>query len=680
MPLLGRVSEKRGDTGRGLNENVRFSCMFSTDFSNFAQPSEEEYHCDSPTDRPTTSTTSDRHNAMKQTIELLAPAKNADCGMAAIDHGADAVYIGADRFGARAAAGNSVADIERLCAYAHRYAARVYVTVNTLLYDDELEATQKLVWELYEAGADAILVQDMALLEMNLPPIALHASTQTDNRTAEKVRWLADQGFSRVVLARELSVSEIAAIHRQCPDVALEVFVHGALCVSYSGVCYASQHCFGRSANRGECAQFCRMPFDLVDADGREIEHGRHLLSLKDMAQIDHLEALMAAGASSFKIEGRLKDISYVKNVVAAYSRRFNDIIAAHPTQYVRSSRGEVNYTFMPDLQKTFHRGYTSYFLNGRQPNIASFDTPKAMGEFVGTVKEIRGKSLIVAGTACFANGDGLCFINHRRELEGFRVNRAEGNRLFPATMPSNLRRGLSLYRNADRAFEQMLAKPTAVRSIPVTMVLDICDSTLKLRMATVDGETAVEVETDVLNLATARTPQADNICRQLTKLGNTPYVCREVMMDGGVESLFIPSSLLASLRRNAVEQLSTAIIPDNEPVVLRKSSSTIVAPQSYAAFPYLYNIANRMAVKFYKAHGLSHTHPAFELDGKSTDEPLIMLCRHCIKYALGRCERHGGCKPNWTEPLYLRLGDGRRFRLQFDCKQCEMSIYAQKS
>ena len=394
---------------------------------------------------------------MTRPLELLAPAKNLECGKAAIDHGADAVYIGAQRFGARAAAGNSVADIAELCRYAHQFDAKVYVTVNTIIYDDELEDTRRLLEELQQSGVDAVLVQDMAILQMRNEeleirnenehssfPIShfsfdLHASTQTDNRTAEKVAWLCDLGFSRVVLARELSIDEIRAIHEAVPDVELEVFVHGALCVSYSGQCYASQYCFQRSANRGECAQFCRMQFDLLDADGRVIEHDRHLLSLKDMCQIDNLEALAEAGATSFKIEGRLKDVAYVKNVTAAYSERLNQIIRRHPDLYCRASRGHCRYTFTPNLQKTFNRGYTDYFARGRRPDIASFDTPKAMGEFVGTVKEIRRDSFTVAGTATFANGDGLCFLNRDRQLEGFRVNRVEGNRLFPQRMPDGL-------------------------------------------------------------------------------------------------------------------------------------------------------------------------------------------------------------------------------------------------
>ena len=349
-----------------------------------------------------------------RTLELLAPAKNIACGMAAIDHGADAVYIGASRFGARAAAGNSVEDIARLCAYAHRFGVKVYVTLNTLVYDAELSATMQLMHELKVAGVDALLVQDMGIASH--APIAVHASTQCDARTPEKVAWLQQCGFRRVVLARELSLDEIRAVHEAVPDVELEVFVHGALCVSYSGVCYASQYCFKRSANRGECAQFCRMKFDLIDAEQREIIHQRHLLSLKDLCRIDALEALADAGACSFKIEGRLKDVAYVKNVVAAYSQRLDELVAKRPQHYVRASRGRVTYHFTPDLEKTFHRGYTDYFLYGRKRGDVNFDTPKAMGTYVGRVKEIRGNSFTVAGVEAFGNGDGLCFVNENKE------------------------------------------------------------------------------------------------------------------------------------------------------------------------------------------------------------------------------------------------------------------------
>ena len=591
-------------------------------------------------------------------LELLAPAKNLECGIAAIDQGADAVYIGASRFGARVAAGNSVDDIRQLCDYAHQYGASVYVTVNTILYDDELEETRHLIEQLYAAGVDAILVQDMAILQMNLPPIALHASTQTDNRTSAKVRWLQQLGFRRVVLARELSVDEIAAIHREVPGVELEVFVHGALCVSYSGLCYASQHCFGRSANRGACAQFCRMKFDLVDADGREIEHQRHLLSLKDMNQSDHLGELIEAGATSFKIEGRLKDIGYVKNVVAAYSQRLDDYIARHPERYRRASQGRCTYAFQPRLEKTFNRGFTTYFLHGRQPDIFSPDTPKALGEYVGKVKEVRRDSFNVAGTATFANGDGLCFFNADHELEGFRINRAVGNRLYPLQLPTGLHAGVALYRNHDMEFERLLARPGSVRKIPVSMVLE----------ATADGF-ALSADDITVTLAIehreAEKPQRENIVRQLSRLGGTPYECSGVAMTDDF-NYFIPSSQLAELRRLLVARLqqktTMATAAD------RPQQSGATAPVDFYPLPYLYNVSNRLSQQFYGADSLS----AFELKGGSGP---LMQCRHCLRYALGYCVKHGGRRPQWREPLFLRLADGRRFRLEFDCSQCQMNV-----
>ena len=585
--------------------------------------------------------------------------------MAAIDHGADAVYIGAPHFGARAAAGNSVADIAQLCAYAHQFQAKVYVTVNTIIYDDELEAARQLLTELDEAKVDAILVQDMALLSL-CPPSAtfhFHASTQTDNRTPGKVRWLANHGFSRVVLARELSVDEIRTIHETVPDVELEVFVHGALCVSYSGLCYASQHCFRRSANRGECAQFCRMQFDLLDADGRELEHSRHLLSLKDMNQSDHLEQLIEAGATSFKIEGRLKDVAYVKNVTAAYSERLNEIVRRHPDRYRRGSLGRCTYTFAPDLRKTFNRGYTDYFYSGRQPDIASFDTPKAVGEYVGRVKELRADSFNVAGVTSFANGDGLCFVNDERQLEGFRANRVVGNRIYPYRMPRSLRAGMRLYRNSDQAFEHLLAKPSAERRMAIKMRLEELPDGFALTVTDETGQRGrflFNAEHQIAN-----TPQRENIIRQLTKLGNTPFVCTEVDIPADF-NWFIPSSRMAEWRRQMVTQL------------LETPSQVFVTPvpqtseKSWTGYdtPYQYNISNHLARNFYGAEALT----AYEL--KAGKGPL-MQCRHCLRYSLGFCVRYGGQRPTWREPLFLRLGDGRRFRLEFDCRQCQMNVYA---
>ena len=589
-----------------------------------------------------------------------------ECGMAAIDHGADAVYIGAPRFGARAAAGNSVDDIRRLCDYAHLYGARVYVTVNTIVYDDELADTRSLLEQLREGGVDAVLVQDMAVMQMAREiGMPIHASTQTDNRSADKVQWLFGQGFQRVVLARELSVEEIAAIHRQVPQAELEVFVHGALCVSYSGLCYASQHCFGRSANRGECAQFCRMKFDLVDADGRPVENQpRYYLSLKDMNQSQHLGELIEAGATSFKIEGRLKDMAYVKNVTAAYSQMLDRYIASHADAYCRASHGRCTYTFRPDLNKTFNRGYTTYFLHGHQPNMASFDTPKAMGEYVGTVKEMRGVSFTVAGIAAFSNGDGLCFVNAQRQLEGFRVNRVEGNRLFPQRMPDSLRPGLRLYRNNDQEMERLLGRPSSERKIDVKMSLRATNTGFELQM----GEAVASIE------ATHQQAQKDpreNIVRQLTKLGGTPYQCTEVELPDGF-NYFIPSSLLAELRRRVVAMTKTIGLREKNHRFTGEKPMVYVS-ETYG-FPYLYNVSNRLARHFYDEQRIE-TGQAFEL--KPPRERLIMQCRFCLRHALNHCVKHGGSAPRWREPLSLRLGDGRLFRLSFDCLHCQMNVYA---
>ena len=650
-----------------------------------------------------------------RTLELLAPAKNLECGIAAIDHGADAVYIGAPRFGARAAAGNSLEDIRQLCRYAHQYQAKVHVTVNTIIYDSELNDTLDMIRDLQEAGVDALLLQDMGVLYalQGKGPSAvdftwtreLHSSTQCDTRSAEKVKWLQTLGFNRAVLARELSVKEISDIHQAVPDIDLEVFVHGALCVSYSGVCYASEKCFGRSANRGECAQFCRMKFNLLDSDNKEIEHQRHLLSLKDMCQIDNLEALADAGACSFKIEGRLKDAGYVKNVVSAYSQRLDEICRKHPQKYARPSFGRPRYEFEANLKKTFNRGFTNYFLKGRQPDIASFDTPKAIGEFVGKVKEIRGNSFNVASIASFTNGDGLCFINDEHELEGFRVNRAQGNRLYPLKMPMNLRPGMGLYRNNDQAFEKILAGKTAERKIPIRITFSLYDE---------DGRSGFSAEAQYIREQgigwgsddsnylgkgivffehnQAQKPQHDNIVRQLSKLGGTIYECREVEIKNQADNYFIPSSVLTELRRNLMEDIEkNADISSSVKAVSGSLSSAEdglqeskvkVWQREYGKYGYLYNIANKSAHEFYKLHGMNHTENAFELSktsiqGTKTGESLIMQCRHCIRYSLGYCVKRGGRKPTWKEPLYLELGDGRRFRLEFACNVCQMNIYS---
>lgn len=631
-------------------------------------------------------------------IELLAPAKNLECGIAAIDHGADAVYIGAAQFGARQTAGNSTEDIAELTRYAHQFGAAVYVTVNTIVYEKELAALEHLLKQLVEMGVDAILVQDMAVLEIykklkaeyvargyRMP--ALHASTQTDNRSADKVKWLKENGFERVVLARELSLEEITDIHKAHPDVELEAFVHGALCVSYSGACYASQYFFNRSANRGECAQFCRMAFDLKDSDGETLIEDSYLLSLKDMCQLDRLGDLLEAGVCSLKIEGRLKDANYVKNVVATYSEALNAYIAKHTGKYCRSSYGRCTYTFTPALEKTFNRGFTHYFFNGRQKDISSFNTPKAMGEYVGYVKEIRRGSFNVAGTAMFANGDGLCFFNRQKKLEGFRVNRVENNRLYPLTMPKNLEPGMALYRNNDIEFERAMQGKTATRKLQVRFVVDVVDGKLTFTATDEFGRSANVVLNETPEKA--QKSQHDNIVKQLEKLGNTVWTANEISINNSADEFFIPSSRLAAVRRELLEALENTPVSNHtdKQAVDRTATNSVNANNTvYADTINIANVANTTAQNYYATHGVKNAPKAFELNsdykaGSATAPsavPPLMTCRYCLRYALGYCVKNGGKRPTWHEPLHLEAKNGIRVRLAFNCAKCQMEVYAE--
>ena len=601
-------------------------------------------------------------------IELLAPAKNLECGIEAVNHGADAVYIGAPRFGARAAAGNSIEDIKALVEHAHLYNARIYVTVNTILHDEELPETEKMIWELYRAGVDALIIQDMGITRLNLPPIALHASTQMDNRTPEKVKFLSDIGFRQVVLARELSLDEIKKIHDACPETLLEVFIHGALCVSYSGQCYVSQACYGRSANRGECAQFCRLAFDLVDSNGKTIEQNKHLLSLKDMNQSDNLEALLDAGATSLKIEGRLKDVSYVKNVTAYYRQKL-DSIFKYRKEYVRASSGTVKTTFTPQLDKSFSRGFTDYFLRGRNPGIFSFSTPKSLGEEVGTVKEIRGNYFTVAGVKSFNNGDGLCYIDDNGRLQGFRVNRVESNKLFPQDMPK-LKPKTRLYRNFDQEFEKLMQKKSAERKIAVDICLTENNFGFTLSFTDEDDNSVSLTLQRAKELA--RTPQADNLRNQLSKLGNTPFEAKDIKIDLS-DNWFIPSSELSELRRNAVEKLLEVRRINYRREVFRMKETKSKFPVS--TLTYLGNVMNSSAAEFYKNHGVLRVMPAFEKE--QPQDAVLMFCKHCIRYSMGWCPVHHKERSPFREPYFLVSSDGRRFRLEFDCKKCQMKVLA---
>ena len=621
-------------------------------------------------------------NMMKQRkIELLAPAKNLECGIEAVNHGADAVYIGAPKFGARAAAVNSLEDIAALVAYAHLYNVRIYVTVNTILKEEELAETEKMIWELYRIGVDALIVQDMGITRLNLPPIPLHGSTQMDNRTPEKVRFLADAGFRQVVLARELSLQEIRRIHEACPETPLEVFVHGALCVSYSGQCYVSQACFGRSANRGECAQFCRLPFSLVDADGKTIVRDKHLLSLKDLNQSEVLEDLLDAGASSLKIEGRLKDVSYVKNVTAAYRSKL-DAIFARRKEYVRASSGTCRFDFTPQLDKSFSRGFTHYFLQGRDREISSFDTPKSLGEEMGTMKEQRGNYLTVAGVKPFHNGDGVCFLDEQGRLQGFRINRVDGNKLYPAGDVPRIKPRTRLFRNFDQEFERILARKSAERKIGVGWELADTSSGFALTVADEDGNRITLSFPYPKELA--RTPQPENLRTQLGKLGNTPF---EVMPLGGTDSpsattapaiainllqnWFIPASVIADWRRQAIDKLTAArrITYRRELHVWKPTRHRFPA----TSLTYLGNVMNTAARSFYQAHGVASVEPAYEK--QAVPEAVLMFCKHCLRYSMGWCPTHQKGHSPYREPYYLVGTDGKRFRLTFDCKNCQMKV-----
>ena len=610
-------------------------------------------------------------------IELLAPARNAEIGIEAINCGADAVYIGAEAYGARHAAGNSVEDIARLADYAHRYGAKIYVTVNTILYDDELQDVRRLIDELYDAGVDALIVQDTALLTMHLP-LPLHASTQMDIRTADKVRQLHSWGFEQAVLARELGLKEMADIHQACPEMKLEAFVHGALCVSYSGRCYASQYCFNRSANRGECAQFCRLAFDLEDAQGNKIVRNKHLLSLKDMNRSRSVEQMLDAGISSLKIEGRLKDMAYVKNTTAYYSQLLDKIISRRPQDYRRAAYGRCHTTFEPNIDKTFNRGFTDYFLHGRTEDVASIHTPKAVGEPVGTVKEVKNNYILVSGTSSFHNGDGICYFDAEGTLQGFRVNRADNNKLYPHLMPESLNVKTPLFRNHDAAFETAMLRPTPQRTVGISLKIEDTDDGFRLTATTEQGATAtLDVKADH---QPALKPQNDRIIAELSKTGGTGLEVTEVTTAFS-QDFFIPASMLSQWRREIVKKCESARVRECESSGVRKFESSKVRKFESSNFNYEFNISNRAARQFYEEQGAKEIEPAFEIslpEGNVT----LMTCRHCIKYSLGLCVKYDRKASNSKSSMVngqwsIVLPDGRRFPLEFDCHKCEMRVTA---
>ena len=607
-------------------------------------------------------------------VELLAPAKDAEIGKEAINHGADAVYIGAPRFSARAAAGNDIRDIEALARYGHIYGAKTFVAFNTIMSDRELIDAEKMAWQLYEAGADALIIQDFGLLKLNLPPIELHASTQTDNRTIEKVRLMSQMGMTRVVVARELTVEQIRAIHEAVPDVELECFVHGALCVCVSGQCYLSAAMTGRSANRGECAQPCRLPMDLEDATGRVVARQKHLLSLKDMNRSARIEELIEAGVTSLKIEGRLKDMDYVKNVTAYYRQMIDRIMERHD-DWQHVSEGEVSYGFEPALEKSFNRGFTDY-QNDREA-YWNFDTPKAIGQYVGTVDRVKGDRFTVKGDVALSNGDGLMV-----GAVGFRANRVEGNEVIPAKpeVLRDIRKGMDVWRNLDYRFQQMLNKPTARRKILVKMTLTVDDQYVTLRLD--DGTTEISVRRGPFEAALK--PQKDNYVKQLTKLGDTPFETDTCHVEG-LSQLFVPSSVLADMRREAVASLmkkreeidvqrrQSFVKPDYEAQTRRLDARGII-PEDFRA-----NVMNEFAEEILQNMRLQNIDKAFEIE-QDTQHP-VMVTRHCLKYAFGHCPKHKNNTPEkdlangdkWVEPMVLKIG-GKKFLLKFGCKNDCMS------
>ncbi len=605
---------------------------------------------------------SERHS-----LELLSPARNLESGREAIIHGADAVYIGGPSFGARSAAGNSIADIAELAEFAHRYRARVLVALNTILYDHELEEARKLAWQFYEAGADALIVQDMGLLQLDLPPIALHASTQTDNRTPQKVRFLQDSGFSQIVLARELTLEQIRDIAAET-SAKLEFFIHGALCVSYSGQCYISHAQTGRSANRGECAQLCRLPYSLQDEAGNVIAQDSHLLSLKDMNQSHNLRALIDAGVSSFKIEGRLKDLSYVKNVTAHYRRLLDELLTDLP-DYHRASSGVSEFFFTPQPEKSFNRGATDYFLRGRQIDIGGFLTPKFAGEPVGKITRLNPQWFEIESEATIHNGDGFSYFNKEKELTGLRINRAQGLRLFPSEMPRDLTVGMTLYRNLDHEFEKQLEKKSAERRIRVNLQLDDTPEGLKLTLTDEDGISASACL--ALDKEAARDAERalSGMREQLAKLGNTLYVANEIALNLAT-AWFVPASSLNALRRDAVAALDIA-----RAAAYRRPERWMPAepPAAYPAetLSYLGNVNNRAAREFYASHGVMQIAPAFE-QNRETGDVSLMITRHCLRYSFNLCPK----QVKGTRPDPLRLVRGQdRYTLRFDCKRCEMHV-----
>ena len=608
---------------------------------------------------------------MKKKIEILAPAKDLIHGMAAINSGADAVYIGAPQFGARSNATNSIEDVAALVQYAHLYHAQVFVVINTILYDNELETCRKMIWELYHIGVDALIVQDMAIMEMDLPPIVLHASTQANNRDADNIKFLKDAGMKRVVLARELNLHQIKEIS-EASDVELEFFVTGALCVSFSGNCYMSVANGERSANRGSCAQNCRLPYNLIDGHGDTLIKNSHLLSIKDFDVSDQIPNLIEAGICSFKIEGRLKDIVYVKNNVS-FLRQKLDAFLEENDNYTKASSGSCTYTFDSALNRTFNRGYTDYFVNERHQSIGSWESPKSKGQYIGKLIKTIGGAYEIENGELLNNGDGLCYINENNEADGIYVNKVENGLAYPNVL-KELKVGTFIYRNNDAAFIKIVEREdSAVRKISTTLLLTENENGFELIATDEDGY----VSTVHLAHAKEQTKNnlsiEENIKTQLAKTGFTPYTANEINVMF-TQNWFLPISKINEMRRTVYEQLSAIRLAN-----YKREEHQIVKtnhPFPVNQLDFTYNVSNKMARKFYERHGVTEIEKAFELQwdpGKSR----VMTTKYCIKYELEKCPKYhkDTMETKLKEPLVLKQGE-LEYKLKFNCKPCEMEIW----
>lgn len=626
--------------------------------------------------------------AVTAEIELLAPAKNADIGIEAVNHGADAIYIGGPAFGARASAGNEVGDIERLTRHAHRYGAKVFITLNTILRDDELEGARQMAWQVYEAGADALIVQDMGLLQLDLPPIQLHASTQTDIRTPEKAKFLQDVGFSQMVLARELDLRQIRDIAAVTPHATLEFFIHGALCVAYSGQCYLSHAHTGRSANRGDCSQPCRLPYTVTDAKGGIVAHDSHVLSMKDNNQTANLDTLVDAGIRSFKIEGRYKDMGYVKNITAHYRRQLDEMLERRP-ELRASSAGKASFNFTPDPDRNFNREATDYFVTGRKMDIGAFDTPKHAGLFVGHVTKVAADHFEVElddAALQLNNGDGLTYLDLQKELVGLQANvvtrlKGEANRwrIEPnqaMTELKDIRSKPQLHRNRDMQWDRLLERKSAERTIGVWMTLSDIEGGLRL---SVTDERGVTAHADaLLALQPARDVERGTatLREHLSKVGGTIFSLSELVLATS-QPWFVPASRLNALRRDALERLEQARLDQRE---ILARAEPIDPPAVYPddALTYLANVYNQPAHDFYVKHGVKVVEAAYE-SHEEQGEVSLMITKHCVRWSMSLCPKQakgvtGVQGTVRAEPLVLHNGS-EKLTLRFDCKPCEMHV-----